>query len=174
MTSIVCGLRRGVAACVLFAATAAAPLAQAQWLGDAFRSPLTSSMLQTAGERKRALHRRSRDPYMAIIEQNAPGSMSRDAAPDTDPLSSMTRVTTTRANRLDVMPGPLPAGIAAGVGARVPTMGATWAPGVRDLPGATSTGMLPSASAMPGGLSGGCLPSLASLTDARAAGGACR
>ncbi len=171
----------------------ASPTAGAQMIGDAFRSPLTSSLLQTSQQRDRYRLHRSSDPYIALIEQSSPDAYLRRLQASSDPYSvarSAAALTTPapspRAGMREGVAGD-PLGIgqvaaAAGVPAGVmPTVmpavsgfkvgapnAAALGRSISVVPGAGRLGM----PGMAAGVSGaGCAGSLAGMG---VAGGACR
>ncbi|WP_126876802.1 hypothetical protein [Paraburkholderia kururiensis] len=93
MNSSACLWRRGFLSMVCASAAAAllsAPAAEAQMIGDVFRSPLTSSLLQTSQQRDRRRLHRSSDPYIALIEQSSPDAYLRRLQASSDPYSAAT------------------------------------------------------------------------------------
>ncbi|WP_017772888.1 hypothetical protein [Paraburkholderia kururiensis] len=186
--------QRGFLPMVWAAAAAAllgAPAAEAQMIGDAFRSPLTSSLLQTSQQRDRRRLHRSSDPYIALIEQSSPDAYLRRVTASSDPYSA-----TSTAALAALAPAPR-AGMRAGVAGDPlgigPVAGAAGVPGtvisavsglktggmtaaalgqaMSVVPGAGMPGVATGMAGMAAGVSAaGCSTSLAAMSVVGAAG----
>jgi hypothetical protein len=178
--------RRGILASVAVAVVGV-PSAEAQMIGDALRSPLTSSLLQTSQQRDRHRLHRSSDPYIALIEQSSPDAYLRRLQMSSDPYSA-----TSAAALAALAPSPR-AGMRAGVAGDPlgigPVAGTTGVPGVV-MPAASglkvggmkaaalgqAMSVVPGAAAlaMPGAMAGvsgaGCSMSMAAMSVVGAAG----
>lgn len=186
--------QRGFSLVVRASAAAAllgVPVARAQMIGDAFRSPLTSSLLQTSQQRDRQRLHRSSDPYIALIEQSSPDAYLRRVMFASDPYSATSTAALAalapapRAGmRAGVAGDPLVNGLVAGAvgvpgtlmsaasGLKVGGMqAAALGQAMNMVPGAGIPGMATGMAGMAAGVSAaGCSTSLAAMSVVGAAG----